>query len=296
VPVRSNEQGILSAEAIAEVMDEETAGIMVTNPNTLGLFEENIQGIAEIVHAKGGLVYCDGANVNAVMGMVQMGNIGVDVMQLNLHKTFSTPHGGGGPGSGPVCVKKHLEPFLPIPRVVKKNGRYLLVENYPESVGKVSAFHGSVGVMLKAYSYIRTMGPKNLKRASQLAVLNANYIKERLKGTLHLPYDRPCMHECVFSDKHQTTQKVATLDMAKRLMDYGFHPPTVYFPLVVHGAIMVEPTETESKEELDQFVEAFKAIVNEAREAPDLLHDAPKKCKVRRLDETTAARKPCLAG
>ncbi len=296
VSVRSNEQGILSVGAIAEVMDEETAGIMVTNPNTLGFFEENIQEIAEIVHAKGGLVYCDGANVNAVMGMVQMGNIGVDVMQLNLHKTFSTPHGGGGPGSGPVCVKKHLEPFLPVPRVVEEKGRYLLVEDYPESVGKVSAFHGSVGVMLKAYSYIRSMGPKNLKRASQLAVLNANYIKERLKGTLHLPYDRPCMHECVFSDKHQTTQKVATLDMAKRLMDYGFHPPTVYFPLVVHGAIMVEPTETESKEELDQFIEAFKAIVNEAREAPDLLHDAPKRCKVRRLDETTAARKPCLAG
>jgi glycine dehydrogenase subunit 2 len=296
VPVRSNEQGILSVEAIAEVMDEDTAGIMVTNPNTLGLFEENIQEIAEIVHAKGGLVYCDGANVNAVMGMAKMGNIGVDVMQLNLHKTFSTPHGGGGPGSGPVCVKKHLEPFLPVPRVVEENGRYLLVGNYPESVGKVSAFHGSVGVMLKAYSYIRSMGPKNLKRASQLAVLNANYIKERLKGTLHLPYDRPCMHECVFSDKHQATQKVTTLDMAKRLMDYGFHPPTVYFPLVVHGAIMVEPTETESKEELDQFIEAFKAIVNEAKEAPDLLHDAPKSCKVRRLDETTAARKPCLAG
>jgi glycine dehydrogenase subunit 2 len=180
--------------------------------------------------------------------------------------------------------------------VVEGNGRYLLVENHPESVGKVSAFHGSVGVMLKAYSYIRSMGPKNLKRASQLAVLNANYIKERLKGILHLPYDRPCMHECVFTDKHQVNQRVATLDMAKRLMDYGFHPPTVYFPLVVQGAIMVEPTETESKEELDQFIEAFKAIVNEAKEAPDLLHDAPKRCKVRRLDETTAARKPCLAG
>ena len=296
VPVKSNEHGILSLEAIAEVMDEDTAGIMVTNPNTLGLFEENIQKIAEIVHAKGGLVYCDGANLNAVMGVVQMGKIGIDVMQLNLHKTFSTPHGGGGPGSGPVCVKKHLEPFLPVPRVVEKEGRYGFAEDYPESVGKVSAFHGSVGVMIKAYSYIRSMGPMNLKRASQLAVLNANYIKERLKGTLHLPYDRPCMHECVFSDKHQAAHKVATLDMAKRLMDYGFHPPTVYFPLVVHGAIMVEPTETESKEELDQFIKAFKAIVNEARETPDLLHDAPKSCKVRRLDETTAARKPCLAG
>jgi glycine dehydrogenase subunit 2 len=296
VPVKSNEQGILSVEAIAEVMDEDTCGIMITNPNTLGLFEENSKKIAEIVHAKGGVVYCDGANMNAVMGIVKMGSIGVDVMQLNLHKTFSTPHGGGGPGSGPVCVKNHLEPFLPVPRVVEENGRYVLAENYPDSVGQMQAFHGAFGVMIKAYSYIRSMGPENLKRASQLAVLNANYIKESLKGTLHLAYDRPCMHECVFSDKHQMAHKVTTLDMAKRLMEYGFHPPTVYFPLVVHGAIMVEPTETESKEDIDQFIEAFKAIVNEAREDPDLLHEAPKRCKVKRLDETTAARKPCLAG
>jgi glycine dehydrogenase subunit 2 len=296
VAVASNEQGILSVEAVAQVMDEETAGIMITNPNTLGLFEENSKKIAELVHAKGGLVYCDGANMNAVMGVVKMGDIGVDVMQLNLHKTFSTPHGGGGPGSGPVCVKKHLEPFLPVPRVVDKNGTYVLAEDYPESIGKMQAFHGAFGVMIKAYSYIRRMGPQNLKKASQLAVLNANYIKERLKETLHLPYDRPCMHECVFSDKYQAPQKITTMDMAKRLMDYGFHPPTVYFPLVVHGAIMVEPTETESKEDIDQFVEAFKAIVNEAAETPDLLHDAPTTCKVKRLDETTAARKPCLTG
>jgi glycine dehydrogenase subunit 2 len=296
VPAKSNEQGILSVEAIAEVMDEETAGIMVTNPNTLGLFEENIQEIAEIVHSKGGLVYCDGANMNAVMGIVQMGKTGIDIIHLNLHKTFSTPHGGGGPGAGPVCVKKHLEPFLPVPRVVVKKGKYALSENYPQSVGKLQAFHGNVGVIIKAYSYIRSMGPKNLKKASQLAVLNANYIKEMLKGTLDLPYDRPCMHECVFSDKHQRPAKVLTLDMAKRLMDYGFHPPTVYFPLVVQGAIMIEPTETESKEDLDQFIEAFKAIANEAKENPDLLHEAPKKCKVKRLDEVTAARKPCLAG
>ncbi len=296
VPVKSNEQGILPVEAIAEVMDEETAGIMVTNPNTLGLFEENIQEIAEIVHAKGGLVYCDGANMNAVMGIVQMGKTGIDIIHLNLHKTFSTPHGGGGPGAGPVCVKEHLEPFLPVPRVVVKNGEYALSENYPQSVGKLQAFHGNVGVIIKAYCYIRSMRPKNLKKASQLAVLNANYIKEMLKDTLDLPYDRPCMHECVFSDKHQRPAKVLTLDMAKRLMDYGFHPPTVYFPLVVQGAIMIEPTETESKEDLDQFIEAFKAIANEAKENPDLLHEAPKSCKVKRLDEVTAARKPCLAG
>jgi glycine dehydrogenase subunit 2 len=296
VSVTSNEQGILSVEAIADVMDEDTAGIMVTNPNTLGLFEENLQEIADIVHSKGGLVYCDGANMNAVMGIVQMGKIGVDLMHLNLHKTFSTPHGGGGPGSGPVCVKKHLEPFLPVPRVVQEDGRFLLAEHYPESIGKLQAFHGNFGVMIKAYSYIRSMGPKNLKKASQLAVLNANYIKEMLKQILHLPYDRPCMHECIFSDEHQVAQKVTTLDMAKRLMDYGFHPPTVYFPLIVHGAIMIEPTETESKEDIDQFIEAFRAIVNEAADRPDLLREAPKSCKVKRLDETTAARKPCLAG
>jgi glycine dehydrogenase subunit 2 len=234
--------------------------------------------------------------MNAVMGMVKMGHVGVDVIHLNLHKTFSTPHGGGGPGSGPVCVTKALEPFLPVPRVIQKDGQYALSEDYPKSVGKVHAFHGNVGVMIKAYSYIRSMGPNNLKKVSQLAVLNANYIKERLKETLDLAYDRPCMHECVFSDKNQAAHKIITMDMAKRLMDYGFHPPTVYFPLVVHGAIMVEPTESESKENLDQFIETFQAIAKEAAEAPDLLHEAPTRCKVRRLDDVTAARKPCLAG
>lgn len=296
VAVKSSDKGILSAEVVSEVMDEDTSGIMITNPNTLGLFEENILEIADIVHSRGGLVYCDGANMNAVMGVAQMGKIGVDVMQLNLHKTFSTPHGGGGPGSGPVCVKKDLEPFLPVPRTVQKEGRYALDENRPDSIGKLQAFYGNFGVMLKAYSYIRTMGPENLKKASQFAVLNANYIKEMLKDTLHLPFDRPCMHECVFSDKNQTPDHITTLDMAKRLMDYGFHPPTIYFPLVVQGAIMVEPTETESKGDIDRYIEAFKAIVNEAKHDPDLLHQAPHKCKVRRLDETTAARKPCLAG
>ena len=296
VAVKSSDKGILPAEVVSEVMDEDTAGIMTTNPNTLGLFEENILEIADIIHSKGGLVYCDGANMNAVMGVAQLGKIGVDVMQLNLHKTFSTPHGGGGPGSGPVCVKKELEPFLPVPRIVQKEGRYALDENRPDSIGKLQTFYGNFGVMLKAYSYIRTMGPENLKKASQFAVLNANYIKEMLKDTLHLPFDRPCMHECVFSDKNQTPDHITTLDMAKRLMDYGFHPPTIYFPLVVQGAIMVEPTETESKEDIDRYIEAFKAIVNEAKHDPDLLHQAPRKCKVRRLDETTAARKPCLAG
>ena len=296
VPVKSNEQGILTVDAVLEVMDEDTAGIMVTNPNTLGLFEENIKKIAEVVHSKGGLVYGDGANMNAVMGIVRMGDIGIDVLHLNLHKTFSTPHGGGGPGSGPVCVKSHLEPFLPVPRVIKKKDQFILSDDLPDSIGKLHAFYGNFGVMVKAYNYIRSMGPENLKKASQLAVLNANYVKEMLCGVLHLAYDRPCMHECVFSDRLQKEQKVTTLEMAKRLMDYGFHPPTIYFPLVVNGAIMIEPTETESKENIDEFIEAIKSIVNEAKEAPELVREAPKKCKVKRMDETAAARQPRLAG
>ena len=293
VNVKSNERGVLSAETIASVMDEETAGIMVTNPNTLGFFEEEIRKIADVVHAKDGLVYADGANMNALMGIVNVGEIGVDVLHLNLHKTFSTPHGGGGPGSGPVCVRKHLEPFLPVPRVVEEGGRFRLSEDFPQTIGKLHAFYGNVGIMIRAYSYIRSLGAE-LEKVSRLAVLNANYIKERLKGFLHLPYDRPCMHECVFSDKNQAAQKVTTLDMVKRLMDHGFHPPTIYFPLVVHGAIMIEPTETESKEEIDLFIEAFKSVIREAAENPGELLEAPRRTKVRRLDETTAARHPCL--
>jgi glycine dehydrogenase subunit 2 len=296
VPVKSNPAGILAPEDVATLMDEETAGIMVTNPNTLGLFEENIKKIADIVHAKGGLVYGDGANMNAIMGIADMGKIGIDVLHLNLHKTFSTPHGGGGPGSGPVCVLKHLEPFLPVPRVTEKNGQYQLKEDFPDTIGRLHAFNGNVGILIRAYSYILSMGAEFLKKASQLAVLNANYIKEQLKGTFHLAYDRPCMHECVFSDQLQQVHKVTTLDMVKRLMDYGFHPPTIYFPLVVPGAIMIEPTETESKEDIDLFIDSLKAIAREARENPDLLHEAPRNCRRRRLDETTAARKPCLTG
>jgi len=296
VPVKSNDEGILSLDSIVEVMDDDTAGIMITNPNTLGLFEENIKKIAEVVHSKGGLVYGDGANMNAVMGVVRMGDIGIDVLHLNLHKTFSTPHGGGGPGSGPVCVKSHLEPFLPVPRVIEKKNGFLLSEDYPGSIGKLQAFYGNFGVLIKAYTYIRNMGPENLKKASQLAVLNANYVKKMLSGVLHLAYDRPCMHECVFSDRLQKEQKITTLEMAKRLMDYGFHPPTIYFPLVVNGAVMIEPTETESKENIDEFIAAVKSIANEAKEAPEQVREAPKKCKVKRMDETAAARHPCLSG
>ena len=296
VPIKSNDQGILAPEDVAAIMDEQTAGIMVTNPNTLGLFEENIKEISDIVHSKGGLVYADGANMNAVMGIVHMGEIGIDVLHLNLHKTFSTPHGGGGPGSGPVCVLRHLEPFLPVPRVVESKGRYLLAEDFPESIGKLHGFYGNVGILVRAYSYILSLGAENLKKASQIAVLNANYIKEQLKGTFHLAFDRPCMHECVFTDQLQQEHKISTLDMVKRLMDYGFHPPTIYFPLVVPGAIMIEPTETESKEDIDLFIESLKAIAAEAAQSPELLLEAPKKCRRRRLDETTAARKPCLTG
>jgi glycine dehydrogenase subunit 2 len=296
IPVVSNDLGILSLERVAKAMDEDTAGIMITNPNTLGLFEENLKEIVDLVHDRGGIVYGDGANMNAVLGIMDVGCTGIDVLHLNLHKTFSTPHGGGGPGAGPVCVKKHLEPFLPVPRVVEKGERYVLSENFPKTIGRLHAFVGNVGVMIRAYSYIRTMGAANLKKASQLAVLNANYIKERLKKTYHLPYDRPCMHECVFTDKNQAGTKVTTLDIAKRLMDYGFHPPTVYFPLVVSGAIMIEPTETESKDDLDRLIDALEAITEEARTDPESLHQAPTKCKRRRLDEVTAARKPCLAG
>ncbi|WP_028584141.1 aminomethyl-transferring glycine dehydrogenase subunit GcvPB [Desulfogranum mediterraneum] len=295
IPVKSDEHGMLRAESVAALMDEETAGIMLTNPNTLGLFEQEVREIAAIVHAKGGLVYGDGANMNAALGIMDAKRCGVDVLHLNLHKTFSTPHGGGGPGAGPVCVTSELEPFLPVPRVIHDGECFRLEEEQPLSVGRVHAFHGNFGVLVRAYSYILSMG-RELKRASQLAVLNANYIKERLKGDFHLPYDQPCMHECVFSDKLQQEYKVSTLDMAKRLIDCGFHPPTIYFPLVVHGALMIEPTETECKEEIDQFIAALKHIAQEAREQPELLRAAPQRTKVRRLDEVQAARCPCLIG
>ena len=296
VPLKSGDDGRLAVETVTALMDEETAGIMLTNPNTLGIFESNIRAIAEVVHAKGGLVYGDGANMNAIMGIADPRKCGVDVLHLNLHKTFSTPHGGGGPGAGPVCVVKALEQFLPAPRVVRDDSGYRLVDGGPASIGRLHAFHGNFSVLVRAWSYIRSMGPEDLKKASQLAVLNANYVKERLKGTLHLPYDQPSLHECVFSDQFQHDHGIRTLDMAKRLIDYGYHPPTVYFPLVVPGAIMIEPTETECRDDLDQFVEAFKAVVQEAADTPDLLLQAPVRAKLRRLDETRAARHPCLCG
>ena len=296
VPIKSDSNGILGIQSVVDAMDEETAGIMITNPNTLGLFETNIRQIAEVVHAKGGLVYGDGANMNAIMGIIDARKCGIDVMHLNLHKTFSTPHGGGGPGAGPVCVTDELTPYLPSPRAVRDGETYRLNYDYPDSVGRVHGFHGNFGVLVRAYSYVLTMGGEYLKKASQLAVLSAAYIKEQLKGTLPLAYNRPCMHECVFSDKLLHDDGVSTLDLAKRLIDYGYHPPTIYFPLVVAGAIMIEPTETECKEDIDQFIAVIKKIVQEAKENPELLHQAPVVAKLRRLDETQAARHPCLCG
>ncbi|MCK5542295.1 MAG: aminomethyl-transferring glycine dehydrogenase subunit GcvPB [Desulfobacterales bacterium] len=296
IKVSSDENGVLTPEAVAELMDEDTAGIMITNPNTLGLFEKHIKEIADLVHAKGGLVYGDGANMNAIMGYVKPGEIGIDVLHLNLHKTFATPHGGGGPGSGPVVVTKELEPFLPVPIIAKNNDKYVIIEDMPDSIGRMHTFYGHFNVLVKAYSYILSMGAEGLKNVSEYAVLNANYIKESLKGVLNLPYDRPCMHECVFNDKKQAQFHITTMDMAKRLLDLGFHPPTVYFPLVVEGAFMVEPTETESKQTIDEFINAVKTITQEAKENPEILHSAPNITKVTRLDEVQAARKPCLRG
>ncbi len=294
VQVASNARGLVDTAALAALMDEETAGIMITNPNTLGLFEEEIHRIADIVHAKGGLVYMDGANLNAIMGMARPGDMGVDVMHFNLHKTFATPHGGGGPGAGPVGVKAPLEPFLPVPVLRRGDGRWHLAEEgRPRSIGRVKAFGSNFLVLVKAYAYIRSMGAVGLREASEAAVVNANYLRRKLAGTFHLPHDRTCMHEVVFSDRNQQPA-AGTTDIAKRLIDRGFHPPTIHFPLIVKGALMIEPTETESRETLDRFVLAMEEIAREARETPELLKGAPEGTRLGRLDETAAARKPRL--
>ncbi len=293
VPIASGDAGVLTAETVAEYMDEDVAALMVTSPNTLGLFESDIRKICDIVHAGGGLVYCDGANLNALMGIARPGDMGVDVMHFNLHKTFSTPHGGGGPGAGPVGVTEKLIPFLPKPVVVKEAGNYRLDFDRPQSIGRMRSFYGNFGVMVRAWAYILTMGGEGLKQASQMAVLNANYIRARLEGAYHLPHQNRSLHEVVFSDQ-DLGGNCHTLDLAKRLIDYGYHPPTVYFPLVVAGAIMIEPTETESKEVLDEFCDAMLEIAREAEESPELLLEAPTLTALRRLDETAAARKPQL--
>jgi glycine dehydrogenase subunit 2 len=285
--------GVLSKDDIAALMDDDVAALMVTNPNTLGLFEADIRAICDLVHERGGLVYADGANLNALMGISRPGDIGIDVMHFNLHKTFSTPHGGGGPGAGPVGVVEKLEPFLPKPVVIKEGDSYKFDYERPDSIGRVQSFYGHFGILVRAYSYILSMGGEGLKRATELAVLNANYIRARLEGEYDLPYKQRSLHEVVFSEK-ALANDCHTLDVAKRLIDYGYHPPTIYFPLVVPGALMVEPTETESKQVIDEFCDALLTIAEEAKNNPELLKQAPVRAKVRRLDEATAARKPKL--
>jgi glycine dehydrogenase subunit 2 len=295
VPFEAGGEGIVSADALAPHIDGDVAAVMLTNPNTVGLFESELPRISQMLHDAGALVYGDGANLNALMGRVRPGDVGIDVMQFNLHKTFTTPHGGGGPGCGPVAFKKLLEPFQPGPTVGQKDdGSFFLDHDRPQSVGRVRGYYGNFGMMVRAYAYLREMGPEGLKAASELAVLNANYLRVALGETWQVAIDNLCMHECVISDRHLKETGVTTMDVAKRLVDYGFHAPTVYFPLVVKGAMLVEPTETETKETLDAFVDAMAAISREALETPDLVKAAPHQTRLRRLDETRAARNPVL--
>ena len=293
--LRSNQHGMVDIEQLTKQVDEQTAALMLTNPSTIGVFESEIHKIADVLHAKGALLYMDGANMNALCGKTRPGDFGVDVMHLNLHKTFSTPHGGGGPGSGPVACKKILEPFLPTP-VVRENADGTLRLDYerPHSVGRVRMFYGNFGMFVRALAYILANGPDGLRQTTEDAVLNANYIRKKLEGHYDLPYKTPSMHEVVFSDKKQQTRGVKTGDIAKRLIDYGFHPYTVSFPLIVPGALMIEPTESESKEELDLFIDAMQQIAREVEENPYLVLTAPHATRVKRMDETAAARRPVL--
>lgn len=295
VEVKSDSRGGVDLDDLKRLADETVAGLMLTNPNTLGLFDENIEEIVRIVHEAGGLAYYDGANMNAILGICRPGDMGFDVMHFNLHKTFSTPHGGGGPGSGPVAVKEHLARFLPVPRIKKdQNGSFYLDNDCPDSIGKVSAFYGNVGVCIKAYCYIRQLGSEGLSSASKHAVLNANYLLARLREAYDVPYDRRCMHEFVLSAARQKKAGVKAGDIAKRLLDYGVHPPTMYFPLIVHEALMTEPTETESLEALDAFADAMLKIAEECEKDKDKVLSAPHTTAVGRLDEVRAARKPDL--
>ena len=296
VNVKSNALGMVDMDDLTRLLDDETAGLMLTNPkpNTLGLFDTSIKAIADKVHAAGGLLYYDGANLNAILGEARPGDMGFDVVHLNLHKTFSTPHGGGGPGSGPVGVREDLVPFLPTPVVEKTEKGYVLDDNRPQSIGRVRSFYGNFGVGVRAYAYILSMGAEGLRQVAENAVLNANYLQCRLKEKYDLPYDAICMHETVLSGKRQGVFGVTSLDIAKRLIDYGYHPPTMYFPLIVKEALMIEPTETESKETLDGFIEAMLLIANEAEENPELLKSAPNTTALSRMDESRAVRQPVL--
>jgi glycine dehydrogenase subunit 2 len=279
--------------ALDAALDDRTAALMLTLPNTLGLWEQQIVRISRLVHEAGALLYGDGANLNAIAGQVRPGDLGFDAWHINVHKTFSTPHGGGGPGAGPVSVKAHLLPYLPAPLIERTEGGYGMA--MPEkSIGRTSLFHGNFGVLLRAYTYLRTLGAEGVREMSEGAVVNANYLRVRLRDAYHLPYDRPVMHEAVFSGIRQRAKGVRTLDIAKRLIDYGFHPPTIYFPLVVEEALMIEPTEAESQDSLDAFCEALLAIAREAEEQPDVVKLAPYTAPLNRLDEATAARKPVL--
>jgi glycine dehydrogenase subunit 2 len=292
--VRSNDQGMIDLEELSKLVDDDVAALMVTNPNTLGVFEENIMQAAEILHSKGAMVYMDGANLNALVGVARPGDFGIDVMHINLHKTFSTPHGGGGPGGGPVAVKKHLAPFLPVPKLKRLKDAFAWDYDVPQSIGKVRAFYGNFGVLVRALAYILAHGGPGLRNATVDAVLNANYIRHKLAPYFDLPYNRPNMHEVVFSDDRQAAKGVKTGDMAKRLIDYGFHPYTVSFPMIVHGALMIEPTETESKQELDLFIDAMISIAKEVDEEPATVTSAPHLTRTTRVDEVTAARKPIV--
>lgn len=292
--IRSNKKGTIDLKSLAQNMTEEVAALMITNPNTLGIFEADIKKMAEIVHSKGGFVYMDGANMNALIGVCRPGDMDVDVIHLNLHKTFSTPHGGGGPGSGPVGVKRMLKPYLPLPIIERKEGKYFLNFDRPKSIGKVHSFYGNFLVIVKALAYILSLGYEGLKEVSEIAVLNSNYIRKSLEREYYLKYKTPTLHECVFSDKFQREHGVGNIDIAKRLIDFGLHPPTMSFPLIVSGALMTEPTETESKRDLDLFIDAMKQISKEAKKNPEVVRSAPHTSYVRRLDETSAARNPVL--
>ncbi|MBI5698919.1 aminomethyl-transferring glycine dehydrogenase subunit GcvPB [Candidatus Saganbacteria bacterium] len=296
VVVKSNGRGNIDIDALKKAAGDDTAGLMLTNPNTLGLFDEHIEEIADIIHKAGGLLYYDGANANATLGVCRPADLGFDVAHFNLHKTFSTPHGGGGPGAGPVGVNKTLEPFLPVPRVIKANDKFQMTnDKFPKSIGRVHSFHGNINVIVRAYAYIRSLGSQGLQEVSKKAVENANYMMNILKKYYYLPYDRPCQHEFVLSAKWQKEKcGIKALDIAKRLIDYGFHPPTIYFPLIVEEALMIEPTETESKATLDAFCDAMIKIAGECETNPDIIRSAPHSTPVGRLDEAKAAREPDL--
>ena len=294
VVAKSNNRGYLEAAEVRRLLDDDVAAMMVTNPNTLGIFEPQIQEIASALHERGALLYLDGANMNALLGVAKPGHMGADIVQLNLHKTFSTPHGGGGPGAGPVAVKKHLEPFLPMPRLKLTDAGYEFDTDRPDSIGRLRSFHGNFGMIVRAYAYILALGGDGLGMASRLAILGANYLRTRLQPHFPSATREPSMHECVLSHDLEKRADVSTLEIAKRLLDFGIHPPTIYFPLVVPGALMIEPTETESKEVLDRFVDAMERIYDEALNDPERIKNAPQTLPVSRVDEAEAARRPIL--